>query len=59
MHFVTPIIFCMRCKCRVQIIKCINMQMALVALLWKDCVDYEYEEHVLKLEKHGVKQVLY
>ncbi len=25
--------------------------MALVALLWKDCIDYEYEEHVLKWEK--------
>ncbi len=25
--------------------------MALVALLWKDCIDYEYEEHVLKLEQ--------
>ncbi len=32
--------------------------MALVALLWKDHIDYKYEEHVLKLE-NGVKQVLY
>ncbi len=51
MRFVTPIILSiqMRCKCRAQIINCINTQTTLHWLhLWNDSVDYEYEEHVLK-----------
>ncbi len=42
----------MRYKCRAQIINCINTQTTLHWLhLWNECVDYDYEEHVLKLEK--------
>ncbi len=48
MRLVSPIIFCLY-KWD-ELYKYADNK-ALVALLWKDCIDYEYEEHVLKLEK--------